>query len=378
LIVPGFGRSIPAIPRGGSQPDGGATITPHPQSTKRIAAVVLGILLALLALWMLRSFLPALVWALVIAIATWPLYRRFMRARGAAARGRALPAALFTLLLGLLVVLPLGLGAVEVGHETFGLLHRATAAAATGLPPPHWLAELPLVGNRFADWWNANLAKPGQAAELWRHINDNIVLVWARSLGEAIVHRIILFFFTLLALFFLFRDGAVLGAEITDQAERLLGARGRRLGGQLIAAVRATVNGLVLVGLGEGLAWGIGCLVAGVPHPLMVGALSGLLAIIPFGLPIAIFTVAGVMLAESQLAWAIALAVYGLTVVFIADHLVRPALISGAARLPFLWVLLGLLGGVETFGLVGLFLGPAVLAALMALWREWVAAPAAA
>jgi predicted PurR-regulated permease PerM len=357
------------------QLQGGAAILPDPRSTQRLAAVVLGIALTLLALWMLRSFVAALAWALVIAIATWPLYRRFMKGwhgRPENERRRALPALLFTLLLGLILVLPLGFGAFELGNESFQLLHRAAQTAATGLPAPGWLDRVPVVGERLGEWWTANLAEPGKARDFLRHLNDSLLLNWARDVGAAVVHRVILFLFTLLALFFLFRDGEKLGAEIAGLAEHLLGERGRRLGAQLIVAVRATVNGLVLVGLGEGLAWGLACLFAGVPHPAMVGALSGLLAIIPFGMPIAIFAVAGVMLSEGQLTLAIVLTVYGLLVVFVADHLIRPALISGAARLPFLWVLLGLLGGLETFGLLGLFLGPAVLAALMALWRDWV------
>ena len=339
---------------------------------QRIAAIILGIALALLALWMLKSFLAALVWALVIAIATWPLYRRFERGAPGDEHRRALPALLFTLLVALVLVLPIGVGAVEVGRETFQLVHRAAEAAAAGLPAPDWLTRLPLIGERLGEWWTANLSEPGKAHDFLRHLNDNLLLGWARDVGAAVAHRIILFLFTLLALFFLFRDGDRLGAEIVGLAEHLLGERGRRLGAQLIVAVRATVNGLVLVGLGEGLAWGLACLFAGVPHPAMVGALSGLLAIIPFGMPLAVFVVAGVMIAQSHLTLAIVLTVYGLLVVFIADHLIRPALISGAARLPFLWVLLGLLGGLETFGLLGLFLGPAVLAALMALWRDWV------
>lgn len=342
---------------------------------QRIAAIILGIALALLALWMLRSFLAALVWALVIAIATWPLYRRFMKGwhgRPENERRRALPAALFTLLIGLIFVLPLGLGAIELGNEGFRIVHQAVQAAAAGIPAPGWLDRMPLIGERLGEWWTANLSEPGKAHDFLRHLNDSLLLGWARDVGAAVVHRIILFLFTLLALFFLFRDGEKLGAEIVGLAEHLLGERGRRLGHQLIVAVRATVNGLVLVGLGEGLAWGLACLFAGVPHPAMVGALSGLLAIIPFGMPLAVFVVAGVMIAQGHLTLAIVLTVYGLLVVFIADHLVRPALISGAARLPFLWVLLGLLGGLETFGLLGLFLGPAVLAALMALWRDWV------
>jgi predicted PurR-regulated permease PerM len=100
-------------------------------------------------------------------------------------------------------------------------------------------------------------------------------------------------------------------------------------------------------------------------------ALTGIVAVIPFGAPLA-FCAAGLYLATSgSTGAAVAVVAFGFLVVFVADHFVRPILIGGAARLPFLWVLLGILGGLETFGLLGLFLGPVVMAALMALWREW-------
>jgi predicted PurR-regulated permease PerM len=337
----------------------------------------------LLALWMLRIFLPALAWALVVAVATWPLYRRFVLLLSGHGHGhhhyrRTLAAAIFTLLIGLILVLPLGIAAIRLGHEAFVLANRAAANAANGLTAPEWIARLPFVGSYIADWWAANLAQPGAARDFLHHLNDGFILVWARALGTELLHRLLLFFFTLLTLFFLFRDGAALARQLSALADRLFGDRGRLLGNHLIAAVRATVNGLVLVGLGEGVAWGIACAVAGLPRPTLIGAVSGLLAIIPFGLPISIFVCAAVVLAEGHMISAAALVAYGMLVVFIADHVIRPALISGAARLPFLWVLLGLLGGLETFGLIGLFLGPAVLAALMTLWREWAAPTSAA
>ena len=333
---------------------------------------------------MLRIFLPALAWALVVAVATWPLYRRFVLLLSGYRHGRShhhharrtLAAAIFTLLIGLILVRPLGIAAIRLGHEAFVLVHRAAASAANGVAPPAWVTGLPLVGSYLADWWTANLAQPGAVRDILSHVNDGFVLVWARALGTELLHRLLLFFFTLLTLFFLYRDGAAFARQIAALADRVFGDRGRVLGNHLVAAVRATVNGLVLVGLGEGVAWGIACAVAGLPRPTLIGAISGLLAIIPFGLPIAIFACAAVVMAEEHLITAAALIAYGFAVVFVADHVIRPALISGAARLPFLWVLLGLLGGLETFGLIGLFLGPAVLAALMTLWREW-AAPSA-
>jgi predicted PurR-regulated permease PerM len=139
----------------------------------------------------------------------------------------------------------------------------------------------------------------------------------------------------------------------------------------MVASVRGTVNGLVLVGLGEGALMGVAYAVAGVPHPVLIGALTAVLAMVPFGAPVAFAVAAALLLAKGATVAAVAVFVAGVIVSFAADHAVRPALIGGTTRLPFLWVLLGILGGVETFGLLGLFLGPAIMAALILLWREW-------
>jgi len=102
-----------------------------------------------------------------------------------------------------------------------------------------------------------------------------------------------------------------------------------------------------------------------------IAVLTGILAVIPFGAPVVFGAAALYLAASGSAAAAVAVLGFGLAVVFVADHFVRPVLIGGAVRLPFLWVLLGILGGLETFGILGLFLGPAIMAALISLWREW-------
>ena len=142
----------------------------------------------------------------------------------------------------------------------------------------------------------------------------------------------------------------------------------------MVAAVHGTVTGL-----GARRAWRRACCSAllmfspDCPIRCSIAALTGVLAVIPFGAPVA-FCAAGLyLLAHGQHGRQPATVVgFGFLVVFVADHFVRPFLIGGAARLPFLWVLLGILGGLETFGLLGLFLGPVVMAALVSLWREWI------
>ena len=244
----------------------------------------------------------------------------------------------------------------------------------TGLAAPDWVGHVPF-GGYLAAWWQANLADPEAAKVLIGRIDRSVLFEWTRSIGIQLLARSTILIFTLMALFFLYRDGRAFGRQLVALASRSFGPAGEDVGQHVVAAVRGTVDGLVLVGLVEGVLLGIGYAIAGLPHATLLGAATCVLAMIPFGAPIIFGLCAVFLLAQSSVSAAVALVVYGVVITFIADHFVRPALIGGTTRLPFLWVLLGLLGGVESFGLLGLFLGPAVMAAVMTLWREWAEAP---
>jgi predicted PurR-regulated permease PerM len=128
----------------------------------------------------------------------------------------------------------------------------------------------------------------------------------------------------------------------------------------------------VLVGLGEGVLLGIGYVIAGVPDPALFGLLTALLAMVPYGATVAVVVVGGILMVSGNAVGGLVIIVAGAIVAFIADHFIRPVLIGGATRLPFIWVLLGILGGITAWGFVGLFIGPAIMAALILLWREWI------
>jgi predicted PurR-regulated permease PerM len=198
------------------------------------------------------------------------------------------------------------------------------------------------------------------------------VIRLGRHFGAEALRRIMLMGFMLLALFFLLREADTVTGQLRTASRKLVGPRGERVGLQMIRSVQGTVNGLVLVGLAEGLILGVAYGIAGVPHPALFGLLTGLLAMVPFGAMIALAVAALAALSIGKTTAALVVVIVGVVVTFIADHFVRPVLIGGATRLPFIWVLFGILGGVETFGLVGLFVGPAVLAALIMLWRDYV------
>lgn len=339
--------------------------------SQRLARTVLAAALGLLGLWILHRFLPALIWAVIFAIALRPLYRRLTSARNSGHHAEILAPLIATALVGLVFVLPLVWVGLALLREIGGVAQYLAAAQKSGIPVPEWLPDFPGIGHLLTAWWRSNLSEPAGAHALLERFYGGLRSESARQIGSEIVHRATLFGFMLLALFFLFRDGDALGDQLTGLGRRLLGPDGERIGHHMIAAVHGTVNGLVLVGLAEGVLLGFAYALAGLPHPVSIGVLTGILAVIPFGAPVAFGAAALYLTAIGSAIAAAAILGFGFVVVFIADHFVRPYLIGGAIRLPFLWVLLGILGGIETFGLFGLFLGPVVMAALMSLWRDW-------
>jgi predicted PurR-regulated permease PerM len=268
-------------------------------------------------------------------------------------------------------IVPLALVGIQAGKEVHGVYETIDKARTEGIPPPEWLGHLPVGSQQATNWWNSNLASPESASELLNKARRSEFVANSGQLGGEIVHRMVLFGFMLLTLFFLFKDGDRVSDQMQRASARAFGPAGERVGRQMIASVHGTVDGLVLVGLGEGFILGIGYLIAGVPHPTLFGLFTAVAAMVPFGAVAAFGLAALILLTQGAVASAIIIGVLGVVVTFVADHFVRPVLIGGATRLPFLWVLLGILGGVETWGLLGLFLGPAIMAALMLLWREW-------
>lgn len=339
--------------------------------TQYATRIVVGSALLLLGIWLLHGFIIALAWAAVIAIASWPIYRKFANHFPANSSGVWAPI-LFTLLVSALLIVPLAYAAIQLTREAQSLVRIATEIQTAGMAAPDWVARIPFIGAHAVAWWQANLADPSAAKELLSQIEPGRIMEWSKIFGVQLLHRSAMLGFALVTLFFLFRDGGHLVKELAHLAHRALGDAGVRYGEHTVRAVQATVNGLVLVGLGEGVLLGIAYAICGLPHAAMLGALTGLLAMIPFAAPIIFGAAALVLFAQGSLAYAIGLAAFGGVVLFIADHFVRPALIGGAARLPFLWVLLGILGGLETLGLIGLFLGPAIMAALTSIWRDMV------
>jgi predicted PurR-regulated permease PerM len=335
--------------------------------TQRIALTALVAAIALCGVWMLWHFLPALAWAVVLAIATWPL-RNSLARRG---MRKTCIATSLTILLAVVLVLPLiGFG-IELAREGEAVVGWLRDIRQNGLGTPDWLSELPY-GKALAVWWQANLAQPETARALFGRAEANGIFSYTRTLGVEVANRLTILVFTLLALFFLYRDGPRFMQQAQTISDGLFGSSGWRFGQTALAAIRGTVNGLVIVGLFEGVLLGFAYAATGLSHATVLGLMTGVLGTFPFGAGIALVLCVLVLFVQSHATAAVVLLMFGSLVVFAADHILRPILIGSSTRLPFLWVLLGIFGGFESFGLIGLFLGPAIMSVLIAIWRECV------
>jgi len=336
-------------------------------------AAIAGLALVLIALgaYTLWHFLSALVWAGIFAIAFWPLYRRAVTRFGTGRYNILLPA-VFSLGVALIFIVPLTVVALQMAHESHAATEWLHEVETTGIAEPDLVKNLPVLQSQVEEWWQQNLADPGSARELVERLTRGHMADISRSIIVQLTRRLTLFAFTLLTLFFLFRNGDTVTRQIRRAIARLFGPDGERVGLRMVESVHGTVDGLVLVGLGVGVILGVVYVFAGVPEPVLFGMITAVAAMIPLAAPI-VFSIAALLLAaQGSVAWGIAVFAAGVVVTFVADHFVRPVLIGGATKLPFVWVLLGILGGVESWGLIGLFLGPAVMSALILLWREWV------
>ena len=149
-----------------------------------------------------------------------------------------------------------------------------------------------------------------------------------------------------------------------------LGERWSKYADRLPSALRATVNGTILVGLGVGFLLGLCYYSLQIPAPALLGFITAIGAMIPFVVPIILSLIAVSLISQGAMIYAIIVIVWGTVVMFVADHFIKPVLIGGAIELPFLAVLFGILGGVESFGLLGLFVGPIIMVLFVTLWHE--------
>ncbi len=336
------------------------------------AARWLLLLVIVAGIYFFYGFVVPVLAALVIATASWPL---FCRLRGALGGRRTLAAAIAILLILAFIVVPIMFAVTYAFQEVREWIGWAVAMNKTGAPVPEWIRALPVVGEWMANRWTQLLDHPGAIGELSQIVSGanigNIYRV-ALAAGGAAFHLLLTMLFMLIALFFIYRDGESFMRQVDAIGERILPMRWERISRIVPATISSTVTGMTLIAIGEGIVLGIAYWVAGVPSAVTLGVITGLMALFPGGAPLA-FSLVSIYLISSGSPFAgIALFLWGSIELFIVDKTLRPKLVGGPIKLPFLPTFFGLIGGVKTMGFLGLFIGPVLMALLVAIWREWV------
>jgi predicted PurR-regulated permease PerM len=402
------------------------TIPPANPRREQVLGTAALLLLLIGGFTILRPFMTAIMWSMILGFSLWPAQRlltRWLRGR------KTIAAILVALIVSLLLVGPmvlLGFGIAD-DASSLGKATKKWVESASDQPPA-WTSKVPLVGDEVANTWTEiMLARRGWLARIDKGMNEapprarvvgpngeliddrrllrrmppNAAIAddlaaaevmeegkvfewlgkffaWARSwLVEATVavsmgvFQIVL---SILLTFFILRDGQELGARLAVAASRIAGSRGLHLIGVAGNTVRGVVYGIIGTAVAQGILAGVGFGLAGVPAAALLGVLTFFLSAVPVGPPLVWVPATAWLFSQDQNGWAIFMLIWGIFVVSGVDNIIKPYLISHGSKIPFIIVFLGVIGGALAFGLVGVFLGPTLLAVAYRVIEEWSSA----
>ena len=333
-----------------------------------LAVLFIGMLIAA-SFWVLRPFLFAIIWAGLIVVSTWPLLLR-LQARLSGRRGLAVAAMTIGLLL--VVFVPLTLAFLTIFENAGDILSRVrSVAAVTSSPPPEWLENIPLAGGKIAARWRefAALSTEERSALMTPYVQKFVqwFLAQAGGIGLMLINILL----TVIISAILYAKGEIVGAGIVSFARRLAGPSGEEVVLLAAKATRGVALGVVLTAVIQAAIGGIGLAVTGMPATALLTAVMFLLCLAQVG-PLLVLIPAVIWLYASDGAiWGTVLLVISI-IAGVIDNIIRPIFIKRGAALPLIMVFAGVIGGLIAFGIVGLFIGPVVLAITYTLLKAWV------
>lgn len=336
--------------------------------TRTTFAVLFMVGLIAACFWILRPFIPALIWATMIVVATWPLLVRLQRTFGGS---RKLAVTTMIALLLVIVIAPLVLAVSTIADQADRL--SDIKVAELRIPaPPDWIRGVPAIGEKVADEWQSfALATPEQlaarAAPYVRPVGSWIA-AQAGSAGLFVAHLLL----TMLLCAVLYATGETAGRGVRRFARRLHGEAGDHAVMLAAGSIRAVALGIVVTAIVQTSLGALGVLAAGVPYVAVLAALMFVFCIAQIGPTLPLLAAVGWLYYVDHTVAAIALAVWTVIVASL-DNILRPLLIRRGADLPLLLIMAGVIGGLLTFGLMGLFVGPVLLAVTYKQIGAWVA-----
>ena len=342
----------------------------RPDPTRVILLLIVVGGLALCSLWVLRPFLPATIWATTIVVAVWPLLLRMQRMVGGS---RGLAVALMTLIVLVLFVVPFWLAVTTILGHVDSLVGLARTAITYKVPTvPHWVGDVPLIGTKVAEAWGKFQNQSiGTLLPRTSPYVGSVAQWFLGSIGN--FGRLLLQFLLTTIIVAIMSTHGEAGAEIASRfGHRLAGDRGQQMVVLTGRAIRAVALGVMLTSLADAVVGGIGLWIASVPLAAVLTAVMFIFCVAQAGPGVVLIPAVIWMYVSDRILMGTVLLVVTIIAIVI-DNLLRPMLIKKEANLPMLLVLVGVLGGLGAFGLIGLFIGPAVLAVSYTLLRAWIA-----
>jgi predicted PurR-regulated permease PerM len=334
-----------------------------------LGVLAIGVLIAG-SVWVLWPFAAAVVWATTIVVATWPLLLLLQKWLGGR-RGFAVAAMVLVLLAVLVVPVWVGISTIVDNAQRVEELVRSLKTG--GLPPaPEWLARVPLVGTRLARTWQS-LAGDATSLVTWVGPHLGEAIRWLASRAGGLGVAVVQFILTVFIAGVLYANGEASARGVQRFMRRLAGEQGENVAQLAAKAVRAVALGIVVTAVAQTLLTGIGLVVSGVPYAGALSAIAFVLCIAQLG-PLLVLGPATFWLYSSGAPGRGTVLLVFTIVASTLDNLLRPILIKRGADLPLLLILAGVIGGLIGFGIVGLFVGPVVLAVSWKLLESWVGA----
>jgi predicted PurR-regulated permease PerM len=334
----------------------------------RLAALLAAAVLAAGCFFVLKPFLSSLLWAVILVFCTWPAYRVLTD------RLKLGPntAALIMVVVEFLVIgLPLVFATPTNREDIDGIRNWIERVFTEGLPDLSGVfLAIPFVGEQLNNWWEALAGDTSRLVSIFRPYAGTIAQT-GLSVLLALLSGIAEMLIAILLAFFIYRDGAAIAANTYAILEQVAGPRAARLWELTGSVTRGVVYGLLGTAVVQGFMTFIGLWVSGVPQPVLLGLIAGVISILPVGAPLVWLPAAIWLMASGSIGWGVFMLVYGAAGISSVDNFIRPWLIARGADLPLLLTVLGALGGVLAFGILGLFLGPVLLALGYTLLKEW-------
>jgi predicted PurR-regulated permease PerM len=339
--------------------------------TDQFAVLAALILVVIGCFFVLKPFLSALLWAVILTFSSWPAFRVLL---GWVRGRRTLAAFLMTLAIAVVLLVPSVVIVLTLAGDVREFASTTVTWVRQGPPaPPDWLAKVPWVGEEMIVSWKEYAADSKQLLVAAEQFIDPLTS-WLLTIGKALGRGVLELALSMFLAFFFFRDGAKLGDRALAVAHRLAGDRGDHLLREVAGGtIRGVVYGILGTAMAQGLVAWVGFTIAGVPAAVLLGLMTFLISVIPMGPPL-IWIPASIWVFQNEsVGMGIFMLLWGALGISSIDNFIRPLIISQGNKMPFVLIFMGVLGGGLAFGLIGIFLGPTLLAVSFRLGEEWLA-----